>query len=211
MNKKSIGFFILGLAIGAVSGVVASKKYYKKIADDEIKSVIKVFNEKQDTKKQDKVNVVEETKEKLNSTFGIASPSETQNEIVNPINMKSYADYISNANNKVNYSRAQTMESASEDSVMIITSDECREYADEYDYAEETLNVYPNGIITDEDDYPVNVEALRYGIGDDWERIIFKDPPAEQNGCKYIVNKDLKKVYEFLLGDLEYSNVEEED
>lgn len=210
MNKKSIGFFILGLAIGAVSGVIASKKYYKKIADDEIKSVIKVFNEKQAVQKQDKVNVVEEAKEKLNS------PSKTQNENVNPINMKSYADYISDANNKVNYSRhiespVPGDESPIDNSVQIITSDECREYADEYDYAEETLNVYPNGIITDEDDYPVNVEALRYGIGDDWERIIFKDPPAEQNGCKYIVNKDLKKVYEFLLGDLEYSNVEEED
>lgn len=139
MKAGNILYLAIGIGIGLVAGIYSSKEKYKKIADEEIKSVIDEFNDmKKNLRKENSDNqnghVVPDKAEAIRKNYSQAFKSD--------IPKKKEKDPI----------------------IEVIDENEFGEYEDDNgaEYVRETLYYYTDGVLADGD----NDVASRKFVGD---------------------------------------------
>lgn len=207
MNNKFISIITFGVGgiIGtAIAWVIADKKY-KKIADEEIKSVKETYTKMRKKDIEERLKDIEDAKERLNSVISEDDESSV-------ISSKDKADYdkIITENNYTSYYSAifsgsstnETYEIGGEDMKndrpYVIPPDEFGDYPD---YETISLTYYNDKVLTDENNEIVdNIDEL---IGED----SLTHFGEYEDDSVFVRNDSLKSDYEILLDSANYSDI----
>ena len=173
MNTKIIFSGLIGAAIGATVSYFITKNYYKKLADEEIKSVKDVFIKEQPVVKEAEIPEVED-----------------------PGNMdiKAYAEMIQKKK-KTNYATPVKAVEVEEkkDPVRIIPYSE---YLD-YNWDNETLYLYTDGTLADGNDAEVGYYTDNSAFPKGWKDSFDMYDPEDDTSL-YIINEKEEKYYEII-------------
>lgn len=183
-----IGMFLGGAAIGGfVTFKVAEKQIsekYKKIADEEIKSVKEKFT-------VPKTDVLKFIDSKRNEDVAKKS--------VNKPSIQSYANTIKNYTNysNVEYEPEHAHFEPEDQRKEVIDPDE---YGEDGDYEQVSLTFYADGILADEDDTILNIEEV---IGEE----SLKHIGDYEEDAVHVKNYGRKVYYEVIVDKRSYLNV----
>ena len=191
MSKaKDVIIFAIGAMIGAGVATYAVKEKYARIAQEEIDSVKEVFS------KQD----VTETDSDMDDD-SIADPTR---KVPEKPDIEEYAQIVK-SNGYTNYSDISKPVKVKEDEPMpdepYIIAPEAYDEIDDYDPV--SLTYYADGVLTDEQDVPL--EDVQGTVGDDWIEVIKNEDSA------YVRNDRLKADFEILRDEQTYAEVSGED
>lgn len=174
---KNIFTFIAGVALGSLVTWGILKEKYKKIADEEIKSVKDTFKEK-------KSNVSDEDE-------GYRPTLEDLEELKKQLETNAYTHYSNVGEKKKEESEEDDMRP------YVITPDE---YA-ENDYKTVSLTFWNDGVVTDEADYPI--DDIDETIGED----SLTHFGEYEDDSVFVRNDRLRTDYEILMDTRNYSDV----
>lgn len=156
MNKMSTNMFIFaaGAAIGSAVAWLYAKKYYERIANEEIESMKEWVNRR--------ISEHEETTSDMNIPDEKPIPSMKPDlmEYAKKVKDLGYIDY-SHTNSEPEEAKEEVEEDV-DDYIYVIKPEEFGEC----DYNEVSLTYYADGILTDEQDEPI--EDLAGTVGEDY-------------------------------------------
>ena len=192
MNKNLYKLFIF--AVGAVIGSAATwfytKKYYEKIADEEIESVKEVFSQRKFEPEKISQNAFE-PENRFEEPYTSANKPSLK-DYVSMVDGLGYKDYAGN--------RTRTEEPEEVDDVerpYVITPEEfgC------YEYQEVSLTHYSDGILTDEQDNPI--EDVDGTVGADYASHFGE----YEDDSVFVRNDRMKMDFEILADLRKYSDL----
>ena len=181
---KNVIIFTVGAGVGSLLTWMFVKDYYKKIADEEIESVVERFK---DRRKEETVEKIENDK--------VNDDSNGYTSIIDSMDYSTTTNY----SNDDDLYTVKVEEKEEFIKPMIIDADE---FGDEEGYDTETLTYYSDGIIADDDgDLVFEHETL---IGDalehfDEDNLVYVRNVNEL--CDYEIYKD-SKTYKEVFGSL---------
>ena len=191
MNKMSTNMFIFaaGAAIGSAVAWLYAKKYYERIANEEIESMKEWVNRR--------IAEHEETTSDTNVTDEKPIPSMKPDLMVyaKKVTDLGYIDY-SNTNSEPEEAKEEVEEDV-DDYIYVIKPEEFGEC----DYDEVSLTYYADGILTDEQGEPI--EDLAGTVGEDYMTHFgeFEDDSV------FIRNERLQVDFEILADQRNYSDL----
>lgn len=163
MSKSTLFALMMGMAVGAAASWIGLKKYYEKIAQEEISSVKSVYAKKHD----------EEIKKAINSVFGTGAKKEERHdrgeEIGEGGHLYSEPDMYCEDNSDTEVVR-KINEAYSGGHTCVDNGDEYdfsskpysippEKFGDMYEYEQVSLNYYADGVLADDiDDIIDNVD-----------------------------------------------------
>lgn len=187
---KNVFIFLGGLAVGSAVTWKVVKEYYKKIADEEIDSVIETFkNRKEEINKLKKEELKEEKKEKVE--LKSSKKSKEKLHYNNTIDALKYvSDEVKDLEEKLINQKDNEFTSSIE-----IISDQEYNTIDEFDAKSWTY--WNNDILTDEDD----------NVVEDYEEIIGEalSQFGEFDDSVYVRNIDKQCDYEILRSEKDFN------
>lgn len=170
-------YFVLGAAIGGAVAWYLTKNHYKNIADEEINSVREKFEE-------DHKEMIKKSKEALDTGKKIVE--EALNPILNKPDLHEYAEVI----RRSGYSEKKKEEAKKP---YVISHDEY--VMDEREAV--TLTLYSDGVLTDDDDQPIDdISAVVGECLDGFANL--------KESCIYVRNESRNVVYEVIKDEDEY-------
>lgn len=199
MNKSIFVAFVAGAAVGAASAFYYAKKYYERIAQEEIDSVKAEFSSR---KKRESIEYVEETENPSEDDEEDPGSAETRDEEESSgedEEKRHYNEYVQllRDNGYAVWSK-DINEDAKKDLPYVISPDE---YGDIFDYDQIEYTYYADDILADENNDVVT----------DWQRYMGKDALNHfgeyEEDSIYIRNDMLKTEYAVLLDDRKYVDV----
>lgn len=191
MNKMSTNMFIFaaGAAIGSAVAWLYAKKYYERIANEEIESMKEWVNRR--------ISEHEETTSDMNIPDEKPIPSMKPDlmEYAKKVKDLGYIDY-SHTNSEPEEAKEEVEEDV-DDYIYVIKPEEFGEC----DYNEVSLTYYADGILTDEQDEPI--EDLAGTVGEDYMTHFgeFEDDSV------FIRNERLQVDFEILADQRNYSDL----
>lgn len=191
MNKMSTNMFIFaaGAAIGSAVAWLYAKKYYERIANEEIESMKEWVNRR--------IAEHEETTSDTNVPDEKSIPSMKPDlmEYAKKVTDLGYIDY-SHTNSEPEEAKEEVEEDV-DDYIYVIKPEEFGEC----DYDEVSLTYYADGILTDEQDEPI--EDLAGTVGEDYMTHFgeFEDDSV------FIRNERLQVDFEILADQRNYSDL----
>lgn len=192
MSKTSTNLFIfaVGAAIGSAVAWLYAKKYYERIADEEIESMKEWVNRRvaEHEKVTSDTNVPEEK--------SMPSMKPDLMEYVKKVTDLGYIDY-SRTHDDPKEDAKEEVEEDVDDDIYVIKPNEFGEC----DYDEVSLTYYADGILTDEQDEPI--EDLRGTVGEDYMTHFGEF----ENDSVFIRNERLQIDFEILADQRNYSDL----
>lgn len=200
MNKSIFVAFVAGASVGAASAFYYAKKYYERIAQEEIDSVKAEFASR---KKRESIEYIKETEsppedeeEDPVSSETLDEEEESSGEGEEKRYCNEYAQLLHD-NGYVVWSK-DINEDAKKDFPYVISPDE---YGDIFDYDQIEYTYYADGILADENNDVVT----------DWQRYMGEDALNHfgeyEEDSVYIRNDMLKTEYAVLLDERKYVDV----
>ena len=203
MNNRNLNNLFI-FAAGAISGSLVTwsltKRYYKRIADEEIESVKETFSSHYDHDPADDVQIEECTADDIEVITGTSIPKKPDlMEYAAIIKDQGYVNY-SNTTDSTDPKNNTTKEEPNMAKPYVINPVDFGE-----DYEVVSLNYYANGVLTDDQDEPIeNVDDI---VGTD-----FMNHFGEYEEDSVFVRNDERKTdYEILRDNRKYAGVDGED
>lgn len=182
MNIKVVVSFVVGAAMGASAAYMATRAHYRKIADEEIKSVKEMYKEEKQ-KMTEKVSVEPEEKEENEETEESEESEETVKEKVNEMT-ESYGH----------------IEKCESDEPHVISEEEFFDNEDD-GYRSYEYYLFEDGIVSD--DMGDRIERPEDVFGKDWEDGYER---FDLDIC-YVVDPPVKTQYQILKDPRTYSEM----
>lgn len=193
MSRMSTKMFIFaaGAAIGSAVAWIYAKKHYERIANEEIESVKECLSHRVNETEQEEVDDAQTPDENANPVPPSVKPS-----------LKDYAAMV-NGLGYVDYSRRNERNDEATEEVDIMDEPYVikPEIFGEEDYEEVSLTYYADGVLTDEQDNPIEDEDGL--VGED-----YADHFGEyEDDSVFIRNDRLKIDFEILADQRNYSDL----
>lgn len=198
-NLSKMFIFAVGAAIGSVVTLVFAKKYYQRIADEEIDSMREYFQRHSSDQKESREDNAESENQDVDSGHVqyetvVSDLGYTAKKSSDYVNYATLAEPIRNFGTTSN---RVTEEVDDVERPYVISPEEFGEC----DYNEISLTYYTDGVLTDEEDNPI--EDVDDAVGLD-----FADHFGEYEDDSVFIRNDLRRVDFEILADLrKYSDV----
>jgi hypothetical protein len=171
--------FAAGAAIGSLATYLVLKPYYKRIMDEEARSIIEIFSARNDERREEPEQDCDDTADKKPAKRVRTEKDE-------------YADI---AKTYVGNKEVNDM-----DKPYVIAPEE---FGERDGYGIETLNYYADGVLTYDTGEPVDDVEGMVGLGFETHYGKYKDDPD----AVYVRNEKLETDYEILRDESKYSDL----
>lgn len=194
MNKMSTNMFIfaVGAAIGSVVAWLYAKKYYERIANEEIESMKEWLARR--VEEQDKEKEEESESPAQNHTTPSIKPDLM--DYAAKVKDLGYVDYSRRTEEKEEMDSEEEVDDT-DDYIYVIKP----EIFGEEDYEEVSLTYYADGVLTDEQDNPI--EDVAGMVGADYASHFGE----YEDDSVFIRNDRLRTDFEILADQRKYSNL----
>ena len=199
MAEKAL-YFVFGGAVGAVATWIFTKKYYEKIATEEIESVKEYYKEKKEKTEEEKVDKVSEDAvlaydSKEEDSVGIPERPSVETMRRYESLAETYKSRIPEAEQKSNFDKKEAIAVSKPYVIM-------PEEVGDLDHMTSTLYYFQDGVLTDDEMNPLeDPEDL---IGD----IKVEDHFGEfEDDVVYVRNEDMETDFEICADERKFSDI----